>query len=90
MPRPAPLRLPDLGPHLPTKVALESLAKNVRGALRMGVIPDARLIELLAIAALVTTGAATKEELRVAFVIHTAPPPGRSRRTSTLSSRESR
>lgn len=90
MSRPTPLHLPDLQPQVSTKVVLESLAKNIRGALCMGVIPDARLIELLAIAALVTTGAATKEELRVAFVIHTAPPPGRSRRTSTLSSRESR
>jgi hypothetical protein len=46
---------------------LESLGRTVLGSLEMGVIPDHRVLELLALAALVQTGAGEPVDLERAF-----------------------
>lgn len=48
-------------------VVLESLGRTVLGFLEMGVIPDHRVLEILALAALVQAGARAPVELESAF-----------------------
>ena len=48
-------------------VVLESLGRTVLGFLEMGVIPDHRVLEILALAALVQAGATPPVELESAF-----------------------
>lgn len=46
---------------------LESLGRKVLGSLEMGIIPDHRVLEVLALAALVQIGARAPFELESAF-----------------------